>query len=193
MAEAYPCPSCSRPATSTTPPPSARSSTGSAFRESALAARAGLRPESWATRPTPAGRSGTCCGVVASPSRSPSAATKRPTAGAEGASAAARLRRGGLPRAQRGRAMLRTPQAVPSDRDQIRQARRPLPCRSRSGLADPPAPRNQLVIICQTPPSAVLRRVTAAAGGDWAECAVLMTARVRGKAAGGRSPPGLLG
>ncbi len=54
------------------------------------AAHARNRPESWATRPTPARRSGICCGVGASPSRSPSAATKPPTADAEGASAAGR-------------------------------------------------------------------------------------------------------
>lgn len=38
--------------------PPVRSSTGFAFREWAPAARAGHRPESWATRLTPAGRSG---------------------------------------------------------------------------------------------------------------------------------------
>ncbi|WP_443069997.1 transposase [Streptomyces sp. Sge12] len=57
---------------------------------------------------------------------------------------AARLRQGALPRLprpQHGRTMLRTPQAVPRDRDEIRQACRPLPCRRRPGLADPLAPR----------------------------------------------------
>lgn len=53
------------------------------------------RPHTTPTRvlgdgPTPAGRSGTCCDIGAPPSRSPSAATMRPTAGAEGSTAAGR-------------------------------------------------------------------------------------------------------
>ncbi len=63
---------------------------------------------------------------------------------------AAHFRRGDLPRPQRSRTMLRPSQAVPRHRDPVRQARRPLPRRSRTGLPHPLAPRTDQMIICQT-------------------------------------------
>ncbi|MYX40688.1 transposase [Streptomyces sp. SID89] len=51
-----------------------------------------------------------------------------------------RLRQGHLPQPQRGRTMLRPSQAVPCDRDKVRQARRSLPGWNRPGSSDPVAP-----------------------------------------------------
>lgn len=141
-------------------------------------------------------------GIAATiPERRDQAANRHRCGALGGRPPAAGLRQGHLPRPQRRRTMLRPPQAVPRDRDPVRQARRPLPCRSCPGFLDPLAPRVHGVIICQTGPSPEPPRRTCTGAGrsgrtDAADVreprpgAVAALLRVPGRRAP-RSPPGV--
>lgn len=142
MAAACRCRSCSRPATSTTPPCSKRYWTPSVSRAPGGEGHAPARTGSWRTRRIRPGRSAPGAGVMASPLRSLNALTRSPTGSAGPPEAA------GLPSSTRTRTSTATSsrgaqpaQAVPRGGDPLRQARGPLPGRTPPRLADPLAPR----------------------------------------------------